>query len=184
MGQKKWMMAGLMMAFACCGWSKTVMLSVGAAALKPTDTNYQTFYGNTVICPNASLSIFLFKFMSLGGAWQWVKKSGIISEINEKTQSEQHWLTLKALIHIPFSKRLVWQLGGGAAYINYSEKAMNIEINRWKLGYTATSGFSFYLTGKWFVFLKGSYWQAMDTVSNREIKLGGLNGVLGLGVVF
>ena len=149
-----------------------VLISVGANALLPSDTDYQDIYGRYAFYPDFTLGLRIFRGFYLLGTFGLLAKKGETPNLGLLAQSQQQFLTANIGYIGRISGSFSWKVAWGPALVFYKEEALETSITGNQIGFDAELGLFLDREDSHLFFgLTAGYLSAKDT--ELGIKLGG-----------
>lgn len=159
-----------------------VSLALGASYLAPADGGFKEVYGSGGVLPGLRLELVVAKGFSAYASYGYFAKKGTTPALQEEASSTQHYLALGATWRKGLSARLGLGLWAGALYAKYEEEALGMTTDGSAVGLDAGIDLRFTLSGKLFLSPCISYKLASDRIEDVDIKLGGFQVGIGLGI--
>ncbi len=149
-----------------------VLISVGANAMLPSDTDYRDIYGRYSFYPDFTLGLRLYRSFYLLGSFGLLAKKGTTPNLGLLAQSQQQFLTANIGYFGRISGSFSWKASWGPALIFYKEEALETSIKGNQIGFDAELGlFLDREDSHLFIGLTAGYLSAKD--EELGIKLGG-----------
>ena len=104
--------------------------------------------------------------------------------LKEECTTRQHFIAAGGAWSRELAEKLDLKLYAGLLYINYKEEALGEKVTGSAVGAELGAGLSYMLSARLFLSPFVSYQMAGDTVDETNIKLGGFQVGIGLGLRF
>lgn len=177
-----------------------IMLAIPSAALSqqhisiflsgnilfPSDENFKLVYkeANTVILPEAKLSVNLGKGMSIWVGFGFFSANGQTPILFDPAHSSQKFISSGIGYRIGLAGRLGMSFRAGLLYALAEESAMGETVSTSGIGFVVSGGPYFDISKNFGIELEAGYSGASTTVEDVAVKIGGFKAGLGLSISF
>ena len=160
------------------------MAEISGQFISPSDQDYKDIYGKSVFYPDLRVGIKIIKDLYAWGSYGRFTRGGMTPVLAIETESSQNFFSFGLGYLFSLTDKLKLDTFAGLSSIHYEEKAMGMEVNGSKIGLRIDGGLKFIVWKSMYTKSTLGYCGAKDAVDDVEIKLGGIQAGIGVGLQF
>lgn len=164
--------------------NKKFFIEVNGNFLFPGDSGYKDVYGSSLFYPGFEAGFKVVKDIYIFAGYGMIKDTGTTPVLGEEAKSSQNMISFGVGYSGEFSDKFGYRIGIGGVSFSYKEEALGEEVSGSKIGFLLKGGVFYNLGETFFISTSLGYSFASDTVNGVDIKLGGLQVLIGLGARF
>ena len=159
-------------------------LALNVSYLAHRDSNYKDIYKSGSIFPELKAGIRLFSGLHATGGFGYFKEDGTIEGLegdDAKAESLQNYYSAGLAYNFDVSWSWSFKISGEYIWIDLEESAFNEIIKHSSNAVRVGVGLIYDIGHGFFLEFFGAYTTGDDTINEIDIKLGGIQGGIGLG---
>ena len=158
------------------------LVSATGKFLFPSDEDYKNIYGDNVLFPELKVEFNVFNDFYVWGGYGFLTATGETPVLKEEAKSTQHFISFGLAYISKISKSVGFKIEAGGIYASYKEEALGEVLKDSVFGFCAEGGILIFIGDSFFIQAVIGYISASDKHEGEEIKIGGFNAGVGVGI--
>lgn len=155
---------------------------IGAGIFASSDSQFREIYSETLFMPQLWAEFNVAEKIALWADLAYLAKNGFVADVSEDVNVKRWQFGLGAVYRAVATEKLRLSLGAGLAWFSYKEAGLGIESSGSAAGLKLRGTLDHKILEKLFLRLGAGYSLVKKTVEELELKLGGMELIIGLGL--